>query len=437
MSALEQTWPRSVITDLVAWSLRLVLSSLQALIAAPSFLFLLTLGLMLFHPPVLSFAPYDRFAFGLLVAVVLLRILACKHPIRIGGPVTWPLLGLLLLALGGVLTQPYTCEAWSVFAAKWLVPFALFHFAAYVFVAEADLRRFELFSLLVLAYLCFVSICFLCDLRALIFPKFILDENLGIHADRARGPFLQAVANGLALNLLGLLALDSFRRKKLRGVLAFVLLAAIPIAILATKTRAVWLSFAGSIVALAFFSRDRRTRKVCLCVIAASSLALGAMLLTTSHHQSMSDRLEEEGPVYFRMAVYQAGWEMFLSKPILGWSAPQMQAELYRRISEFRQDEYYFHNTFLEILVQHGLLGLSLYLWVMVDLFRLGTKRSHDPCSSSFLDAGFRSLWPLILLVYLVNASFVVMNYQFANGLLFSLAGILNAQNLRSDLNGN
>jgi hypothetical protein len=31
--------------------------------------------------------------------------------------------------------------------------------------------------------------------------------------------------------------------------------------------------------------------------------------------------------------------------------------------------------------------------------------------------------------VYLINASFVVMNYQFVNALLFSLAGILAAQN--------
>jgi hypothetical protein len=33
--------------------------------------------------------------------------------------------------------------------------------------------------------------------------------------------------------------------------------------------------------------------------------------------------------------------------------------------------------------------------------------------------------------VYLLNASFVVMNYQFVNGLLFTLAGLLAAQNRR------
>jgi len=32
--------------------------------------------------------------------------------------------------------------------------------------------------------------------------------------------------------------------------------------------------------------------------------------------------------------------------------------------------------------------------------------------------------------VYLLNASAVVMNYQFVNGFVFTIAGILSAQNL-------
>ena len=36
-------------------------------------------------------------------------------------------------------------------------------------------------------------------LDALVFPKYILDPNYGIHVARGRGPFVDAVANGLAL----------------------------------------------------------------------------------------------------------------------------------------------------------------------------------------------------------------------------------------------
>jgi hypothetical protein len=36
--------------------------------------------------------------------------------------------------------------------------------------------------------------------------------------------------------------------------------------------------------------------------------------------------------------------------------------------------------------------------------------------------------------VYLLNACFVVMNYQFVNGLLFTFAGILATQNRASEV---
>src|SRR5208282_1266328 len=175
------------------------------------------------------------------------------------------------------------------------------------------LRKFEMFALIVLAYLSFIAICFMAGAKDLVFPRFILDEGLGIHADRARGPFLQAVANGVALNLLGLIALDSFRRKRLRGWAAAAVLIALPLAILATKTRAVWLSFAGTILVLLLFSPSRRLRRTCLMlVLAAAATLLMLVAFSDEHGDAFSDRLEERSPVDFRMAMYGAGRDMFL-----------------------------------------------------------------------------------------------------------------------------
>jgi O-antigen ligase len=119
---------------------------------------------------------------------------------------------------------------------------------------------------------------------------------------------------------------------------------------------------------------------------------------------------------------------VFLQKPLNGWGARAMQAELSNRITEFRQDEYFFHNTYLEVLVQYGLVGLALYIWVFIDLFRVARNNAFES-NGGFLDRQFRSLWPVILLVYVVNSMFVVMNYQFVNGYLFTLAGMMAAQN--------
>ena len=126
---------------------------------------------------------------------------------------------------------------------------------------ERKFRQFEVFALVVLAYLSFTAIAFLAGAHALIFPRFILDESLGFHADRARGPFLQAVANGVSLNMLGLVALHAYQRGRVRGLKSAVLLASVPVAILATMTRAVWLSFAGIVVVLIFLSENRALRR--------------------------------------------------------------------------------------------------------------------------------------------------------------------------------
>jgi len=421
-------------TDFIAHATGLLLRPLQAMMAAPEIVFLTALGLMLFHSPDFNFYSIDRIAFGLLIFVVFLRVCVLRLPLPVERRVTWPMLALLVLAFAGALTQPDDAETWSLFAAKWFVPFVLYQTAMVVFEDSASLRTFEIFALAVLGYLCFIAICFMAGAKDLVFPRFILDEGLGIHADRARGPFLQAVANGVALNLLGLIALDSFRRKQLRGWAAAAVVTALPLAILATKTRAVWLSFSGTILVLMLFSPSRRLRRTCLALTLAGVAALSMFVaFSDEHSDAFSDRLEERSPVDFRMAVYGAGRDMFLEKPLLGWDTAGMQAELSRRISDFHQKEFYFHNTYLEILVRYGLGGLALYVWLVVDLFRVGRKPAGAVFSkgNTFLDKQFRTLWPLFLAVYLINGAVVVMNYQFVNGLLFTLAGLLAGQNRR------
>jgi O-antigen ligase len=83
-----------------------------------------------------------------------------------------------------------------------------------------------------------------------------------------------------------------------------------------------------------------------------------------------------------------------------------------------------FHNTFLQLTVERGVIGLALYGWLIFCLFRL-SGRTATGSRLPFLDAEFRKLWPLLIAVYVFNACAVVMNYQFVNALLFTIAGIL------------
>jgi len=302
-----------------------------------------------------------------------------------------------------------------------------------VFTEEKRLRQFEMFTLAVLAYLSFTAIAFLVGAHALIFPRFILDESLGIHAGRARGPFLQAVANGVSLNLLGLLALHAYRRGSARGLKNVVLLASVPIAILATMTRAVWLSFAGTVVALIFLSKNRTLRRAGVGLALVVGAGLAVVWSSPSLERTLSDRLTDSRPVEYRQTVYTAGWQMFLERPLTGWGFHRMPAELPRYVGDCREKVLYPHNTYLEVLVEGGVAGLALYLWLMWELLRLGRGAIPDCERRGFLDHEFHRLWPILLAVYWVNAAVVVMNYYFVNCLLFSLAGMLAAQGRRAE----
>src|SRR5580700_4912313 len=425
--------PANSLADEAAWrGLRLGLRMLQGVMIAPSWLFLAALAAMLLRHPDVPFYEIDRVAFVWLVLSVVGRALVTRKPLLLMERATWPMLGLTLLAVTSVMRQPFDNQPWCLLAAKFIVPFALFHLAGLVFRDERQLRQFEIFALVVLAYLCFTSIAFLVGAKSLIFPRFILDESLGYHADRARGPLLQAVANGVSLNLLGVLALHALLRGRLRGLKASVLLASLPVAILATMTRAVWLSFAASVGFLIFRSHNRRMRLICVVVAIVGALGLLIAMSFDDQRRALTERLQESGPLEFRLAVYTGGWQMFLEKPLAGWGVNQMPTELARHVSGYKEKELYPHNTYLEILVEHGVFGLALYVWLMWEIYRLGRGPVPRAEGNGLLNQQFHAMWPVLLGIYWVNANLVVMNYQFVNGLLFTMAGMLAAQRRRA-----
>jgi len=134
------------------------------------------------------------------------------------------------------------------------------------------------------------------------------------------------------------------------------------------------------------------------------------------------DRTAERGPVQARMAVYSGAWAMFQEHPLTGWPAKGMYTELARRMEGYHLRRFFVHNTYLALLVEFGLPGLVLYSILFLNLFRLARRSKPGEHASV---AALRKVWPVLLGVYLLNAFFVDMAYQFVIGLLFTVAGML------------
>jgi hypothetical protein len=162
-----------------------VFTPVRALLAFPVLLCLITLAAMLFRPPDVKLPDFDRVLFLVLVGAVALRALVMRRTFPVCA-MSWPMLGLSVMAIAGAMSHPYEAKIWSVIAAKFIVPFALFHLAGLIFEGERSLRWLERFALATLAYLSFTAIAYFVGADEVVFPRFILDPNLGIHAERAQ-----------------------------------------------------------------------------------------------------------------------------------------------------------------------------------------------------------------------------------------------------------
>lgn len=133
-------------SGLLAGAIRSWLRPVQALIAAPSILFIIALTAMLFCHPDFSFHRLSSFTFGLLVLGVVGRALFLKQNIFRCERASLAMIALTILVLIRLINQPVDEDTWSVLAAKYVFPFTLFHLAQLVFTDDREVRRFETFA---------------------------------------------------------------------------------------------------------------------------------------------------------------------------------------------------------------------------------------------------------------------------------------------------
>jgi putative inorganic carbon (HCO3(-)) transporter len=304
-----------------------------------------------------------------------------------------------------------------------LVPFLVFLVAPVVYAREEH-RRILLGTLVAVGgYLGFTALMETLDIRELVFPSFINDGSIGTHADRARGPFLEAVTNGcgLFMGVVGAaIALALWREHRWRVTAAVVLVLCFA-GLLFTETRSVWLGGAVATVVALLVTRDLRRYSVPAIAGGVGVIAV-CIALIPGLAGAINERRDDDRTVWDRKNLATAAVNMVEAYPLvgIGWHRFTEESGGYFRVSRdfpLTAEDTVIHNVFLTYAAEAGLVGLALWVTTLC----LGMGSALWPPAR-----GEPHLWQAGLgayLVFFLVISNFVFPQVFPNVALWLLAG--------------
>ena len=238
-------------------------------------------------------------------------------------PIHWLLLAALVFAAGSALAAGTFFSKsgfFRLFDRFGAGPFLMFALAPLVFASERR-RNILLGALTALgAYLGLTALFETISLHALVVPRYILDPNLGFHVGRARGPFLEAEANGIALFFCAVSAIvaGTIYRQRAGIRIACSLVAVLCLAgDLFTLSRAVWLGTAVAIAVTLVSVRPLR-RFLLPAVVGALGIVVIPLVLIPGLASSAGKREAEQVTLWDRANLNAAAARAIEAKPLLG-----------------------------------------------------------------------------------------------------------------------
>jgi O-antigen ligase len=323
-----------------------------------------------------------------------------------------------------------------------IVPFAFLCCAPIVFRTR-DRRDLLLKALVLVAlYLGATAFFEMIGPKALVFPRYITDPSVGIHYGRARGPFVEAVADGLAMTQCGFAA--AFAVVQLRGRWRWVAgLAAVlcGLGVLLTLTRSVWLGaiVGGVLVCISI----RELRRFLPALVAAGVVGVFlAFALVPGLSNHTSDRLHDQLPVWDRQNTNAAAWRAASQHPLtgIGWMKfIQVGPEYVQQAATYpiTNVNIEVHNVFLSRAAELGFPAAGVFVGVVLAgpgfALARGPRRSRSPDGD---DSDMRGWWAVLLggfCVWISAAMLTPLPYALPNLLLWLETGlVLSAYQTRS-----
>jgi O-antigen ligase len=263
----------------------------------------------------------------------------------------------------------------------------------------------------------------------LVWPKYILDPNVGIQFGRTRGSFASSEALGMALIVCFLFfafyTIGVEGAKRYWGYLMMIMTAGV---IYTTNQRAAWVTFGLCIVVLSLARTEMKqgARYVTGVILVAFVLGVGT-------HFSLWDKTlfsKRQNTVDYRKVNNETTLKMAMANPIFGVGYGKFKTEWPKYFQEtsgsgIRDLTDGNHNTFLGIASDLGLVGFTPYLAMIGCMFLLGIRVYTD---RKGFDKCFSLVAILVLVTYVFGANF--SDYRsgpFFNAALFLLFGCVAA----------
>lgn len=278
-------------------------------------------------------------------------------------------------------------------------------------------------------YIAAISIMESIGLYWVLIPTWIADPGLNstIGTGRSGGLAMQFEINGLALSLIYcilMLSLGSDKRENSgrKYIMSTLFLAGIFV----TYTRGAWLALA---VAFPFLllaggdTTDRRgLKRLLFACIAIISVMLAAVGVTVQRRVTNTDT------VHYRLSLWTAGLRMVSRHPVLGHGIWQFRNKVHEyggevtwlAVKRVEKRAHAAHNTFLMILVEHGLLGLAIFLAIVLGLY---LEARHSIAAVWPRDG---PLWLMAFtIVYFVNVQFIAAYEPVTNIIYYGTMGAI------------
>jgi putative inorganic carbon (hco3(-)) transporter len=369
----------------------------------------------------------DRIFFGLGLLLLVLDPVA-RRPLKLRlRPVHLAAIGLLILAAfsgfeHGTITTSLGFYAWLD---RLAVPFLMFVIAPIVF--RTPQRRDLLVKTLVLMgfYLGATAFFEMVGPHALVFPRYIMDPNVGIQFGRARGPVTESEADGLAMCQCGFAAAYAIIR--LRGkwrYLAIMTVGLCSLGVLLTLTRSVWIGSALGVVVVCLLTPELRKFLIPL----AAAIGIGVVVALVAQPAVRSDAAARAGTqlsVWDRQNTDAAAIRIVEEHPLtgVGWLRFVDVSQNYVRQARgypITNIGIEVHNVTLGRAAELGLPGAGLWIFAVI----------FGPCMVFFRrrPGGDLNGWAIVSMggtcCWLVAINLSPVPYPLPNLLIWLLAGL-------------